>query len=948
MAYTDDIARIAADTRTEVRTDRLTRILYSTDASIYQIVPAGVALPRTALEAAALLKGCAGAGVPVAMRCGGTGLSGGALGDGLVLDLARYNVGIGTLDLERRRVRVGAGVVLDQLNAFLRPHGLCFGPDVATSSRATLGGMVANDSSGARAPYYGTTIDHVARLEIALADGRTGWTGDAFPDLAEAVERIARPRAEAILKRFPAGLLKRWPGYGLNKYLAPGGDLTKVLAGSEGTLAAVWSAELRLVPLPRQAGLAVIAFASVPEAMQATVALEALSPVAIEHIDRPLFDQTRGQPAFASARALLRLDDAPCEALLLVEFYDDVAERLEAVRGRKLGLRTDLFTQPAEMALIWQFRKSGLSLLTARPGSSKPVAGIEDVAVVPERLPAYQLRLQAAIEPLGVQASYYGHAASGLLHVRPVLDLHTAKDIRILRRIADAVAEITDEFEGILAAEHGAGIARTAYLEKHLGPDLLAATREIKALFDPKAVLNPGKVVSTGRYTIESDLRYGDGYAIRPPFAARLAYRRRDRSFVANLEQCNGCGGCRKLEPVMCPTFLALGEESLSTRGRANVIRAAFDGRLGDPREGLLAPELEQALADCLACKACKAECPSGVDLASLKADILHARHQVSGIPLTARLVAAADLLGRVGCALAPLANWSLGLGSVRYLMEKTLGFARQRELPPYAALRFDRWFSRRAAPTAAPRGEVYLWDDTFVRYHEPNVGQAAVAVLEAAGYRVRLLAGRKCCGRPAFSMGLLGEVERLGRHNLQVIGATGNDLPIVFLEPSCYAMFKEDYLELELPGASEAAGRAVLFEDFVIRLLRQEPAALAFQAGGRAVIHGHCHAKALGSAALMPDLARRAGAEATLLKTACCGMAGAYGFLTKGQELSLRVGALLMAQIDQSPPDAVLIASGTSCRHQIRHLSKRQPLHMAEFLAARLAGTSAPRQGGR
>jgi FAD/FMN-containing dehydrogenase/Fe-S oxidoreductase len=938
MAYTNDIARIATDSGVEIRTDQLTRLLYATDASIYQIMPAGVAFPHDARETAAVLKRCAGSGIPVAMRCGGTGLSGGALGEGLVLDLARHTAGIHSLDLGRRTVRVGAGVVLDQLNAFLRPHGLCFGPDVATSSRATFGGMVANDSSGARAPYYGTTIDHVAQLELALADGRTGWTGDAFPDLAQAVECIARPRAEAILGRFPAGLVKRWPGYGVNKYLAPGGDLSKILAGSEGTLAAVCSAELRLVPVPREAGLAVIAFASVAEAMQATVDLEALLPVAIEHLDRPLFDQTRGQPAFAPARALLKLDAAPCEALLLVEFYEEVPARLEGVRARRLGLRTDLFTKPVEMAQIWQFRKSGLSLVTARPGASKPVAGIEDVAVTPDQLPAYQLRLLSVLEPLGVEASFYGHAASGLLHVRPVLDLHQAKDIRTLRIIADAVAEITDEFHGILAAEHGAGIARTAYLERHLGPDLMAATREIKTLFDPGNVLNPGKVVPTGRYVIEGDLRYGDGYAIRPPFAPRLAYRRRDKSFVANLEQCNGCGGCRKQEPVMCPTFLALGEERLSTRGRANVIRAAFDGRLGEPGDALFAPELEDVLAHCLACKACKAECPSGVDLSSLKADILHAQHQARGVPLAARLVGAADLLGRLGCAFAPISNWSLRLPPVRALMEKLLGFARERELPPYASERFDRWFARQPVPAVAPRGEVYLWDDTFARYHEPNVGQAAVAVLAAAGFRVRLLTDRKCCGRPAFSMGLLDAAERLGRHNLHVLAATGNSLPILFLEPSCYAMFKEDYLELGLAGAAEAAERVVLFEDFVWDLLRREPEALAFRSGGQAAIHGHCHAKALGSATLLPDLARQAGAEAVLLKTACCGMAGAYGFLKKNQDLSLRVGALLKAQIDQAPADATLIASGTSCRHQIRHLSQRQPLHMAEFLAARLA----------
>src|SRR5881296_1045220 len=488
----------------DARFDNLTRQLYATDASIYQIEPVGAAFPKNAQQASAVIRAAADAGVSITPRGAGTSLVGNAIGEGLIVDFSRHNRQITNLDLEKRSVHVGAGVVLDQLNDFLRPHGFCFGPDVATSARATLGGMIANNSSGARCPIYGTTADHVISLEIVMADGRIVAVGeaDSFPyNHAASLEaehqeivKIVRAARAGMAARWPPGLIKRWPGYGIERFLRAPNDLTNILAGSEGTLAAIFSAELMVSPLPREKGLGLIFFASVGEAMQATVELLDLKPAAIEHIDRPLFDQTKGQLHFQAARDLLELDTKPCESILIVEFYDDVAERLSILQSRKIGLRTKILTDSAQMNLVWSVRKSGLSLLTGCIGPAKPVAFIEDAAVRPAQLPEYVRGLRSIMKPLGLTASYYGHAASGLLHVRPVLDMHSAADLKKFRQVADQTSALVRQFKGSLSAEHGVGIARTEYMRDQLGYALLGVMREIKKTFDPKNIFNPGKI----------------------------------------------------------------------------------------------------------------------------------------------------------------------------------------------------------------------------------------------------------------------------------------------------------------------------------------------------------------------------------------------------------------------------------------------------------------------
>jgi Fe-S oxidoreductase len=746
-----------------------------------------------------------------------------------------------------------------------------------------------------------------------------------------------RPRATEIETRFPPGLAKRWPGYAFDCALDRPGDLSRIVAGSEGTLAAVTSAVLSLVPRPKSvAASGLFFFSTISDAMHAAVEVAELEPAAVEHIDRILLDQTRGQRAFAALASCSTSTNGRRSRCCWWSSSTTPTTASPTSMARSLGDRRLMLTDAARQQLVWGLRKAGLSLLTGRAGPAKATACIEDVCVRPDRLPDYVDGLRSIMAPLGLEASYYGHAASGELHVRPVLDLHEVGDLEKLRHVADEVSALCREFKGSLAAEHGVGIARTEYLEEHLGPELTGASRRLKELFDPRGLMNPGKIVDSGRFTIDGDLRLGVGSTLEPVLAGELGFVDRDLGFVANLEQCNGCGGCLKQTPTMCPTFAATGDEALSTRGRANTIRASLEGRFG--AGWMASTELEDVLGSCLSCKACRTECPSNVDLAALKAELLTTRHAVHGASLFDRLVAASDLLGRVGTSMPGIANFLLGLGPVRRILERLLDVSRNAPLPPFDHRRFDTWFERRPRPPAAARSGVLLWDDTWTRYHESRVGRAAVTVLEALGYEVGLVQGRKCCGRPAASRGLLAEVRRLGEHNLTLL--RGGSEPVVFLEPSCYSVFIDEYRQLGLCGADEVAQRCVLIEDFVLH-------ALADPTGGRVAwsrqrttvaVHGHCHTKALADSgsvarllAIIPDLTPVA------LETGCCGMAGAFGMLASNRELSHAVAEPLVEAIHGLPRDTVVAASGTSCRHQIQALTGIEAVHPIEVVAAAL-----------
>ena len=507
-----------------------------------------------------------------------------------------------------------------------------------------------------------------------------------------------------MAERWPPGLIKRWPGYGIESFLRAPNDLTKILAGSEGTLAAIFSAELKISPLPRAKGLGLIFFASVGEAMQATVELLDLKPAAIEHIDRPLLDQTKGQLHFQAARDLLELDTKPCESILIVEFYDEIAERLSILQARKLGLRTKILTDPAQMNLVWSVRKSGLSLLTGCVGPAKPVAFIEDAAVRPAQLPDYVRGLQSIMKPLGLEASYYGHAASGLLHVRPVLDLHSAADLKKFRQVADQTSALVRQFKGSLSAEHGVGIARTEYMREQLGRRAARSDARNQKCVRSQEHFQSGKNFrrwpTQDRQSFARKFHAPARASVRSR-CSRLHSRTARSSAISS--NATAAAAAERTAPTMCPTFLATGEEVMSTRGRANIIRAALELRVNG-HDPLKSAELDAALSNCLSCKGCTPECPSNVNLALLKAELMHARHQRDGLPLRERVLSNVDLLGRTGCAMPSLANLILDFKPVRSVMEKTMGLSAKRSLPHYASERFDRWFANHLASVAERR----------------------------------------------------------------------------------------------------------------------------------------------------------------------------------------------------------------------------------------------------
>jgi Fe-S oxidoreductase len=626
---------------------------------------------------------------------------------------------------------------------------------------------------------------------------------------------------------------------------------------------------------------------------------------------------------------------------------------LSILQSMKVGLRTKILTESAQMNLVWSVRKSGLSLLTGCIGPAKPVAFIEDAAVRPAQLPAYVRGLRSILKPLGLEASYYGHAASGLLHVRPVLDLHSPHDLKKFRQVADQTSDLVRQFKGSLSAEHGVGIARTEYMRDQLGDELLGVMREIKLTFDPKNIFNPGKIFETEipqargavGYRIDNHLRKNFTRPLELPFQPVLTYAFKDRSFIGNLEQCNGCGGCLKQTGIMCPTFMATHEEIMSTRGRANIIRAALEMRVKG-RDPLYSEELDAALSNCLSCKGCTPECPSNVNLSLLKAELMHSRYQHDGLPLRERIFSNLDLLGKIGCAIPSLTNRILKSRPVRVAMEKTIGVSAKRSLPNYAKERFDKWFAKNCSGGhRAPlkkRGRLILWDDTFVRYHEPHIGIAAVKVLEALGFEVSLATNRRCCGRPAFSQGNLDAAAKLGKHNVSQLSALDSQPSapqILFLEPSCWSMFVEDYRELKIENVEQVANRCVLFEKFVDHLLEQEPDALHFKRSEATIaIHAHCHAKSIMNPAFMGKLAERLpGRKAIVLDTACCGMAGAFGALAEKYDLSVQVAQDLIDKLENLGRETEIIASGTSCRHQLTDLTNLRPKHMAEVIAEAL-----------
>jgi FAD/FMN-containing dehydrogenase/Fe-S oxidoreductase len=944
----------------EVRFDDYTRHLYATDSSMYMIQPLGVACPRDRDDIVAAVDVARRFGVPVLPRGGGTSLAGQTVGEAVVLDCTRYLHDIVDLDPGSRTARVQPGVVQDQLNRAAAAHGLMFGADTSTSSRATLGGMIGNNSCGSQSVKYGTTAMHVRALDVVLSDASTARL--SVVDRQEAARRgradtlegrlyrelpaLLDAHAGAIAEHF-GGYWRRNSGYALDRMLRDDRlDLTQAICGSEGTLAVVTEATVGLVPTPEVTVFAVGQFASTRDAIAATPDAMDLDPAQVELLDRYIIDLARSQHEFAGVAELL---DGDPSALLYVTFTgDDTAEvtaRIDELERRWSehghGYAMLRATTPEQQAMLTKARKAGLGLLMASSrGSRRPLAFVEDTAVGPEVLPEYAERFAEIIARHGLEAGFYGHASVGCLHVRPFVDLRRPGQAEVMRAVAEEVRDLVTSYGGANSSEHGDGLVRSAFNRTLFGDELYEVLRQVKGIWDPDGRMNPGKIVDAP--SMLTHLR-------EPQLPEPVELRTRLRfdhpgGMYGAADRCQRIGVCRKTDSgVMCPSFMATLEEQRSTRGRAMALVKALSSP--DPKTELGNERLHEALDLCLECKACVSECPLTVDMASLKSEALSHYYDQHGTPLRARVFGAIRGLNRLGAFAAPLSNLPGRSGPLRALAERVVGIDRRRPLPSFERDTLPRWFARRPVRHGpAPQGEIVLLADSFTSFTEPDIGRVAVELLERVGYRVRVEA-RGCCGRPSLSKGLLDKARRQADTMVGRLHAEADrGVPIVGLEPSCVLTLNDEHLDL-LPDDQRAAvvGRQarlideVLLEAITDGRLQLDPAADV--AGRRILYHGHCHQKALvGTAATVALLRAIPDAQVNEVDAGCCGMAGSFGFETEHYDLSLRIGGQRLFPAVRAEPDTTLVAAtGVSCRQQIAHGVGRRAAHPVELISAAL-----------
>ncbi len=967
ILMTDRLQDLAADLRkhsaASVHLDLATRLLYSTDASSYQILPLAVVIPRHDDDVLATVEACVQLGLPMLPRGGGSSLAGQTVGEAVVIDFSKHLDAVIRIDGPRRRALVQPGITLDALNRQLARYGLMVGPDPASSDRATLGGIIGNNSTGSHSLDYGMMADHVVSLRTVLADGHEARLGPLpWPEadrigaqetlegrLYRQITRLVQTNAALIDAEFPT-YWRRSGGYNLDalrRQLDQDGlNLARFVTGSEGTLGIILEAELDLTPVPRHKALAVISYDSSDEAFRAVPGLLELHPSAIELIDDVLLGLARAAPRW---RERLTFVEGKPKAIYVVEFAgnDDryIADRLAALDRHlaRAGHRSGAvrLIDPASQANVWAVRKAGLGLLASMRGDAKPTPGIEDVAVPPAHLAGYMAELRGLLDGRGVASAMYAHASAGCIHIRPILNLKTAAGVATMVELTAAAAGLAKKYGGVPSSEHGDGLARSFVNREFFGPAVYDLFRQVKDIFDPQHLFNPGKIVDAP--SPDRHLRYGADYHTLP--LEPIWPGPGGESFAQAVEQCNGAAVCRKLDVgTMCPSFMALRDEKHSTRGRANLLRAALTG---DLPAGFLDPDLAEALDLCLGCKACKTECPSSVDMTRLKAEAYAQKYHRQRPPVAARVFGNIDRLSALAAPASPLVNPLLHTAPGRWLLARTLDLHPDRSLPSFQRRTFSRrWRQARSKQPSdlARRGTrpaVALFPDTFTEFNEPDQGLAAVRVLEAAGCAVTLTP-RHCCGRPALSNGLVEEGRERARLVVEaLLPYVEAGIPVVGLEPSCVLTLRDDYPSL-LPGADSerVAGNIYLLDEYLSQRLAADPQTLPLRPHRqRYLVHGHCHQKALaGMEASLAVLQAVPGAQAELIAAGCCGMAGAFGYAADHYALSLAIARDRLVPAINANPGAILVADGFSCRHQIRELTGRQPLHLASALAALLA----------
>jgi FAD/FMN-containing dehydrogenase/Fe-S oxidoreductase len=941
----------------ETRFDAFTRGRYATDASIYQIVPQAVAFPKSEADIAAALQIAAEHGVPVIARGGGTSQNGQPIGDALILDMSRHFNAVRDYDAAARTISVAPGIVLEQLNGFLKKDGLFFPVEPSTASRCTIGGMTGNNSSGARSLRYGKMVDNVLGLRAQFHDGEAFGLGDSAVgtntstrarDLMANMVTLAQAHREEIERIFPK-VQRRVGGYNLDELLPVRPNLSHLLVGSEGTLAVTTEAKLKLSPLPTHRVMGVCHFPSFRAAMETTRHIVALGPVAVELVDNNVLVLGADIPLFV--RTLADITRGKPDCLLLVEFAGDDLDALKRDLKRLDQCMADHgfpdavveVIEPARQKPVWEVREACLNIMMSMKGDGKPVSFIEDCAVPLEHLADYTDAVTELFARHGTRGTWYAHASVGCLHVRPILNMKEADGVRAMRGIAEEACALVRSFKGSFSGEHGDGISRSDFIEPMFGAPLTRAFEQVKDGFDPGNHLNPGKIVRPLRMDDRALMRFPPGYAT--PVPAKTALDWSDwGGFGGAVEMCNNNGTCRKLSGgTMCPSYRASRDEKHVTRGRANTLRLAISGQLGP--DAFTSQEMKETLDLCVSCKGCKRDCPTGVDMARMKIEFLHHYHARHGLPLRQRLIAYLPRYAPIAAKLAPLLNLRDRIPLLARLSERLLGFSARRTLPAWR----KPW--AQGGPIAAPsdvRGDgrdIVLFADTFNRYYEPENLAAAETVLQAGGYRIHKVepanGGRPlCCGRTFLSAGLVDEARAEARRTLDTLSpyiAAG--ARIVGLEPSCLLTFRDEFGAL-LPKAetTPAATAAVLLEELIAADIKAGTTKLPLQdqSGRVAHVHGHCHQKAFAAmGAVEATLRAVPGLELRMIESSCCGRAGAFGYGTETIDISLAMAELsLLPAVRQAGEADVVVADGTSCRHQIEDGTRRRAVHVARVLA--------------
>ena len=943
--------RLRRELEGEVIFDAFGRGRYSTDASIYQIEPIGVVVPRHEQDIICAIQIAADAGIPVLPRGGGTSQIGQTVGRALVIDTSKYLNQVSVFDPTSRSICVEPGVVLDQLNKHLKPHGLFFPVDVSTGNRATLGGMAGNNSCGARSIRYGNMVHNVQAIDAILADCSSAHFTDlahttdegSCAELVRKLSALGQREAAEVARRFPQ-LLRRVGGYNINEIVqADGANLARLLVGSEGTLAFFTRLQLELQPIPPQKVLGICHFPSFHQAMDSAQHIVKLEPSAVELVDRTMIDLSREIPMFSST--VDRFVQGEPEALLLVEFAGDDGDEQLGKLGQLVELMADLGLADAVVealdadfqTAVWDVRKSGLNIMMSMKGDGKPVSFIEDCAVQLEDLAEYTDRLTRVFEKYGTTGTWYAHASVGCLHVRPILNMKDASGAHKMRAIMEETLEIVEQYKGSHSGEHGDGLARSEFHERMFGTRMVRAFEEVKSSFDPTGLFNPGKIVHAQRMDDRTLFRYPPNYQVAP-LQTTLDWSEWG-GFGAAVEMCNNNGACRKADVgVMCPSYRVTRDEQHLTRGRANTLRLAISGQLG--ADALVSTAMYDTMDLCIGCKGCKRECPTGVDMAKMKVEFLYHYRKHHRLSLKDRLIAYLPRYAPFAARVGYILNLRDRIPGLAWLSEKLLGLSADRSLPEWRADYIDD--RREATDTTQGTGsEVVLLIDTFERYFEPEIARAALTVLRASGYQVKLLQALDgkyplCSGRTFLAVGLVDEARIEARRMLDAIKPyLARGVPVIGLEPSCLLTLRDEFRSI-LPGVETdaLAEHALLLEEFLAQQQQAGKLQLKLKplSARRALVHGHCHQKAFGTMkamqqtlALIPDL------EVEVIDSGCCGMAGAFGYEVSHYDVSMKMAELsLLPAVRAADNDTLLVANGTSCRHQIHDGAHRQSRHIA------------------